>query len=749
MNTKRTSLISMLFMAVVLFMFNLQPVMAQHNFYIAKNGNDTWSGTKEKPFATFEKAREAVRNVLARNGHDYGVTVWVKGGVYRFTRTFHLDSLDSGTSKAPVIYRSAPGEKVHIMGGPEIPWTAFKPVKDEKILKRLDANAKTHVLQVNLKDLGITNYGELKQYGHSRPVVPAPLELFFNNRPMQLARYPNLGEIAVGKVIDPGSIPRYGDYSNRGGTFVYTDPRESRWAGEKDVWLQGTFKWGYSDDMIRVKSIDTVKHEITLATASIYGLGSGMPYQQYVALNILDELDDPGEYYLDRDTGILYFWPPDKMEGSRIMVSMMEKPLISLMGASHVVIRNLIIENARGMGIYIERGEGNLVAGCIIRDLGTIGILMGQGSEPVPGHAGISGKGYEGRAVSEKIGDLVSHLYHNIVWDRHAGNRQGVLSCDIYYTGSGGVYLGGGSKKYLIPGKSFVKNCRIHDYNRRNKFLYAAVNVDGDGNLVSHNVIYNSGYEGIFVKGNNQIFEYNIIHDVSMNSDDTSPWYTGRDPSSRGYIVRYNFFHHIGRKDRMVMGVYVDDGSCDVQIYGNVFYKVATYGTVYSNSGQDISVKNNMFISSYGPAVHLKSMFYDFAKNSVDVFFGKDGIYRNRLTKMVDIYKPPYSTRYPDLKNYLNLMPDGKTYYGMRPKGNLMEWNVVYNCPEALRLTSPHAQFKMINNFVTQKDPGFVDKDHLNFQLKDNSIVFEKLKGFKKIPFEKIGLYKDQYRTWN
>ncbi len=223
------------------------------------------------------------------------------------------------------------------------------------------------------------------------------------------------------------------------------------------------------------------------------------------------------------------------------------------------------------------------------------------------------------------------------------GNHQGVQSCDIYYTGSGGVYVSGGSKKNLIPGGSFVENCRIHDYNRRNKFLFAGIDVDGDGNRVAHNVIYNSGYEGIYVNGNNHIFEYNIIHDVSMNSDDTSPWYTGRDPSSRGDIVRYNFFHHIGRKDRMVMGVYVDDGSCDVQIYGNVFYKVATYGTVYSNSGQDISVKNNMFISSYGPAVHLKSMFYDFAKNSVDEFFGKNGIYRNSLTKMVDIYKPPYS----------------------------------------------------------------------------------------------------------
>ncbi len=749
MNTKKVSRVSLFLVVVMVFFINIRPSLAQHNIYISAKGSDSWSGTKEKPFASFEKARNAVRDVLKRYGHDYGVTVWVNGGIYRFTKTFRLDSLDSGSAGAPVVYRALPGEKVHIMGGPELSASDFTHVKNEKILKCLTPNAREYVLQANLKALGITDYGKLDQYGHARPVVPAPLELFFNNRPMQLARYPNLGEIAIGKVIDPGSIPRYGDYSNRGGTFLYMDSEESKWDGEKDIWFKGTFKWGYSDDMIRVKSIDTVKHEITLATASIYGIGSGMPYQQYYAINILDELDDPGEYYLDRKTGILYFWPPAPMKGSRIMVSMMKTPLISLMGASHVTIRNFIIEDSREMGIYMERGGYNLIAGCTIRDLGTIGILMGQGSESVPGHPGFSGAGYEGRNVSEKMGDLLSHHYQDIAWNRHAGTHQGVLSCDIYYTGSGGVFLGGGSKKYLIPGHSFVKNCRIHDYDMRNKFFYAGVDVDGDGNLVSHNVIYNSGFQAIYASGNNHIFEYNIIHDVSMNSDDTSPWNTGGDPTSRGDIVRYNFFYNCGRKDRMIMGVYIDNGSCDVNVFGNVFYKVGTYGTVYSNSGQDISVKNNMFISSYGPAVHLKSMFYDFAKNAVNDYFGKKGYYRVRMTKQVDIYKSPYDTAYPDLQNYLKLMLDGKTYYGMRPHGNIMEWNVVYNCPQALRLTSKYAQFKMLNNYVTNKNPGFVDMDHLNFQLKDNSIVYKKLKGFKKIPFDEIGIYQDQYRTWN
>ena len=119
-----------------------------------------------------------------------------------------------------------------------------------------------------------------------------------------------------------------------------------------------------------------------------------------------------------------------------------------------------------------------------------------------------------------------------------------IQSCDVYNTGSGGIFLSGGSKVHLINGNNVVENCKVHDYNLRNKFLWAGINVNGCGNIVSHNEVYNAEFQGIFVYGNEHIFEYNNVHDVTTNSDDTSPWYIGRDPSNRGNIVRYNYFHH-------------------------------------------------------------------------------------------------------------------------------------------------------------------------------------------------------------
>ena len=75
-----------------------------------------------------------------------------------------------------------------------------------------------------------------------------------------------------------------------------------------------------------------------------------------------------------------------------------------------------------------------------------------------------------------------------------------------------------------------------------------------------------------------------------------------------------------------------------------------------------------------------------------------------------------------------------------------MENNVIVDYDEPFRLIGDYVQFELKNNFITGDDPGFIDQKNLNFQLKDNSIVYKKIPEFKKIPFEKIGLYSDEHR---
>jgi hypothetical protein len=707
-------------------------------FYVSPRGDDRNPGSRELPFRTLERARDLVRSSRARTGDSEVWKVWLLGGTFQISSPFELTEMDGGTSSSPVLYSALPGEQVRISGGREIPREAFRPSAGSPASGRVNPAAQAHLVQVDLRTLGVSDYGTHRQYGHGLPVVPAPMDLFWNDTLMQLARYPNQGGIMIGRVTDPGSVPRIGDYSNRPGRFLYTDPRHARWVGLKDVWFQGFFNHGFADDKILVASIDTAAAEVRLAAPHLYGLGSGENFNQYVALNILEELDEPGEWYVDRATGILYFWPPSPVQTGRATVSMLESPLIVLENASHTTIRGITIECGRSMGVAMEGGEGNLIEDCLIRNLGTVGILTGQGARQLL--PGTRTDDFQGEPVSRAVGSFNSYFYTNTTWDRRAGARHTIRGCEIHATGSGGIILGGGSKKTLQPGGSEVSDCRIHDFNRRNKAGAAGVMVDGCGNRVRHNEIYDGELQAIIVRGNDHLFEYNLIHHVATNSNDASAWYLGRDPSDQGNVVRYNFFHHVGRPDRKwTMGVYCDDATCNVLVEGNVFYRVASYGTVYSNGGHDIVVRNNIFIEGYGPAVQVKSMWYDFGLHEIPYYFGEKGIYTKRLTRAVSIRRPPYSEKYPALADWLDLLPDSATYVGMRPRRNLVDCNVLVGQEETFRLVGKYAQCDIGTYLHVRKDPGFVNAAAMDFRLRPDAEVYRALPDFRPIPFERIG----------
>ncbi|SEJ51837.1 Right handed beta helix region [Cyclobacterium xiamenense] len=735
--------------ASLIYLFNLVVAAQGQDIFVSSRGQDSNPGTREEPVGSLQAARDLLRQYTVT--HDLpqgGLTIWIAGGHYAQTQSLVLNENDSGKPDAPIVWRAMPGEEVRITGGKIIPAQAFKKVSDPTVLQRLSTGARNAVLQANLKELGRNDFGAIRQYGHAMPVTPAPLELFFNAEAMTLARYPNEGYVKIGTVIDPGSVPRNQDYSNRGGVFEYTDPRHEAWVGQHDVWFQGTFMYGFADDNIRVESINPKTKQVRLAMPSLYGVGSGRDFQHYVAYNILEELDRPGEWYLDRQSGMVYFWPPSSIAEGSVMVSLLEDPIISLEGASHVVIRDLTVEVGRGIGIYLERGTGNLIAGCTVRNVGTSGIFMGQGAMQT--FPFITHDDYEGVPVSRRIGNLQGHIYKYTHWDRKAGTNHGILSCDVYNTGSGGIYVSGGNKRKLIPGNNYVENCKVHAYNRRNKFLWAGINVDGVGNRISHCEIFDSEWQGIYVHGNEHLFEYNHIHHVTLNSDDTSPWYIGRDPSDRGNVLRYNYFHHCGNPERMNMGIYCDDSTTDVLVYGNVFYKMNTkHGVLFTNSGWDLTMKNNMVIEPLAHTAVVSAHYYTWYSGGGPSMFGEAGLLRRRLLENIAVDQPPYSERYPGLRNYLHPIVEGEEWEGMRARRNVLLGNLIVGGPEdpVHRMGGEHAQFESVNNFRTDEDPGFVDYENGNFNLKPHAEVFKRIEGFEALPFDQMGLYRDEFRT--
>jgi len=341
--------------------------------HVAPTGSDTNPGTKDEPLKTLEAARDALRE---RRKPGEAAAVRLAAGTYPRSKTFELDRRDSHTT-----YRSYTSHMSHtshtprIIGGRDIPASAAKPVTDEAVLGRIvEPGARSKILQINLRTIGITDYGELGPRGFRRAYIPAPLELFIDGNAMQVARWPNTGEkhLPMGRVHEKGSTPRTGDYSFRVGTFEFGVDRPKLWTEATDLYVSGLFCYGYADDTIKVARLDPEKGTFTTTHPHIYGFVK-RSFCTWYALNLLEEIDVPGEYYVDTTSGVLYFYPPDSFTaGSRLSVSLLDEPMVAIEGAVGVRFENLQFEVTRGSGFYIERGGGNVISGCTLRNMGVI-----------------------------------------------------------------------------------------------------------------------------------------------------------------------------------------------------------------------------------------------------------------------------------------------------------------------------------------------------------------------------------------
>ena len=341
------------------------------NFYVATNGNDAWSGLlptpntngTDGPFATLETARNAIRSSKAKSGLPVGgVQVNLMGGTFMRQSSFTLTASDSGTPSSPIVYQAYPGETPVIIGGMSV--TNFQVVTNSTILARLTGSAKTNVLVANFTMLGITNVIPLAVHGYNLWWNWAGQnELFFNGKPMHLARWPNTNWLSTGATVGTNY-------------FLYQGNNPSRWAASTDIWVHGFWKNDYADEFDKVSSIDTTSKIVYIAPP-VSQLGYAANHRYYFA-NVLEELDSPGEYYIDRIHGLLYFWPPSDISAGNPFISTtgagmvaynwygVSHGLVSLISVSNIVLSGITFAGSVGPNIYITYGQNNLITNCTL-----------------------------------------------------------------------------------------------------------------------------------------------------------------------------------------------------------------------------------------------------------------------------------------------------------------------------------------------------------------------------------------------
>ena len=644
---------------------------------------------------TMQKAKDYIREKRLEETDDRPYTILLREGKYNIKETIYFTEKDYNITIQPV-----PNEKVILTGSISIAPEQVFPVAGTDKEQIFPEAIRNKILMVDLKSLYIENYGELEPVGFGRPITPASMEIFINGKPGHLSRWPNDSSVHIGKIIYGGSSAE--DKKQEGGIFTYAGERLYGWKDPERVWIAGYFKYGWADDAVRLASIDSSKKTITTFHPARYGFGSGKPWNQWYAYNIVEETDAPGEYYIDRDAGMLYFFDSETI--SSLEVSLLEEPIMEMLEASHITVKDIIFEGSRGSAAVLYGTSNCLFSGCTFRNLGSIAISIEDASD-----------------FSQRSQQTLSH--HN-----------GVIDCKIYETGKGGIILSGGDRKTLIPAHNYVQNCTIHNFNRIAKTYCAGIKISGVGNQIRHNEIFNAPHVAILLSGNDHLIEYNEIHHVCMETDDAGAIYYGRNPSERGHLVQYNFIHHLPESYRTT-GIYHDDAACGMKAHGNVFYKAGTF-PVLIGGGSDNPYTNNIFIDcSVGIKVDNRLQSFDWAKPMI----APGGIIEQRLNEIA-FDQPPYSTSYPELAKYWEENPSF-------PKRNLVDRNLFVNIGKTILKVGDRAnadkQFLDFtsNNFITSDDPGFIDKNKMNFKLTESSVVFEKIEGFEAIPFEKIGTY--------
>jgi hypothetical protein len=535
--------------------------------------------------------------------------------------------------------------------------------------------------------------------------TPECLEMFFNDEPMVLSQGPEEGHIKIAEPLGETIRDVRGHISCIEGIFRYEGDYPRRWKDENDAWVVGCWSHDWAEQRHKLASLDVEERIISVNPPyHPWGYSKG---QWFRGFNILAELDQPGEWYLDREAGVLYFWPPAPFDGAKVEVSM-SPGLVTMAGTAHVTLEGLLFEATRGTAIAMTECEQCRVIGCTMRNLGVHAVTVLR------------------------------------------GKANGVIGCDMYGMGGGGIYLFGGDRKTLTPGMHFAENNHIHHYGRWYRMYRPAILFSGVGLRASHNLIHDAPHAAILFGGNEHLIEFNEIHHVCCDSNDCGAIYAGRDWTIRGNVIRHNYLHQIqGREGRGCRGVYLDDLFCGALVEGNVFYQ--TTWAVFLGGGRDNIVQNNVFVDC-PKALQIDGRALGWCGPHADKRI-KEATEEGTI-RGIRFMEPPYSTRYPELLTLLEDNPKS-------PLGNVVRRNIFWpgdgqdlrrarNGKEPTEAWWDDIENKIrhlviLEDNLINTDPRFMDAISGNFQLREDSPAWKL--GFQRIPFEEIGLCLDKRRA--
>lgn len=543
-------------------------VQAQQVFYVSPKGNDAWNGTmaargvgRNGPFASLEAARNTIRDLKRRNALPKGATVYLRGGTHQLGRVLTLTAADSGRPEAPILYMNYPGEEPIVSGGQRI--EGFQPYGNGLWVADLP---KVRSGQWDFK------------------------ELFVNGERQQRARTPNKGYFLVNGLLDGTSL-----YQSINRFRYAAGDIDPQWQNIRDAEVVALHHW--VNVHLRIKSIDGPNRIVNFQQGTLLNLieQRNQPARYYVE-GVFEALDSPGEWYLNRLKGQLYYFPrPDEDMSRAEIYAPYVSEILRLEGSAgtrvkNVAFRGLTFRHAHGTPGHPEQGF-----------LSPAAIVL-KYAEAIT----------FAKCVFENVGG-----YGLDILDGSAFNT--VTGCTFRSLGAGGVKLEGRLVKgnpASVTHDNQVVNNRFHDLGEIYASARAIFVMASSSNLIAHNEISNVPWSGIQVgyvwrygdsgAGGN-VIEFNHIHDLGKMPNqlsDLGAIYTcGEQP---GGIIRNNVIHDIGAAKSLAFGVYLDGYSSNITVENNVIFNIQD-APFFAGFGRHNVVRNNVLASVRTSPAHVGS----------------------------------------------------------------------------------------------------------------------------------------------
>ena len=711
--------------------------MDGQKIFVSTVGDDSGDGSEEEPLRTLEKAIDVANEM--REDSDKLIEILLREGTYSVTNTIKI--INSQKDDSLLKISAYQDEKVTINAGVDIPLSAMNIADSVFTNAIIDKPNAGSVLQYNLKDAQIEDFGEISLRGHLiSDEKEAQAELSLNGEVQKLAGWPN-GEYTG--LIKPIDSNEYGKRTKsgiaNGCSFKVNYDRPSQWSKPEQAWLSGTIGPNYEFDYYPVSRFDSKEKRVYLSRGALEKYYTE-PYYRFE--NVPEELDEPGEYYIDRQSGMLYFYPPEDAPKDSVLTITMSTPTLDVSrkapnsmfrieNSKNIVFENLIFKGGRGSAITGKNNSNIKFINCEINSFGENGIRFDASTDIT------------------------------------------ISDCKIHDVGQDGIlFVSCGNYQTLSPSNIVVSNNDIYNFARLERsyktgidFGYRCV-----GATAANNHIHNGPHAGMIFYGvNNDIYGNEFDHLVTEFSDMDALYCNNSSyPWERGNKIHNNYFHDIGKSSMNgrhqinVRAIRTDNRGCGLNIYENLFYNIGDGGNGNGNNGIGAitaegtrnRIFNNLFVDcneAYFNTLQYKeietaddgTLYPDTIINSsgVEVANTINGAKVADLKKQMEKYLPVYGKQFPELYNYFYEHPN-------MSKTNEFKNNMIINISIPLSNfngTQNEEGFRgsqmltaASGNYVSTSDPGFVSYDNGNLELSSSATSL--VEGLPKFEMSSFGI---------